>query len=508
MLLTILIFLPFLGAAVLAFPRVSDSAARWIALAFSLVTFALSVVMFARFQTNTPGFQMVEDVPWMEGLGLRYTVGVDGVSIFMVMLTTLFMPVAILTSWSVQKRTRLYMLNALVIETAILGTFLSLNLLMFFFFFELLLFPMYLTIGIWGSARRVYASVKFVLFTLFGSAFLLVGILVLYFQSAQITGQGTFDLLELQQLALPTDIARWLFLAFFVGFAVKVPLWPLHTWLPDAHTEAPTKGSIVLAALLLKTGTYGLVRFNLGLFPEASKHFAVAVSILAVIGIIYGGIVAMMQTDLKRLVAYSSVSHLGLMVLGIFAFTDLALTGSVLQMVNHGLSTGLLFIVVGFVYERTHTRQIGDLGGLAKQVPWMAGFFLVAALSSLGLPGLNNFVGEFLVIVGTFASNHLFGVLASVGLVLSAIYLLWAYQRTWTGETPDRWKHLKDVNVREVLLAAPIIAAMVLIGLFPKPFLDRIDASTKGIVQKVQVVSAGQEAEVPVVEAQQEVTTP
>ena len=488
--LSVLVFMPLVGAALLLILRPSDANSRWVALGVTLLTFAISLILFGRFQTNTAGFQMVEDASWWEDIGLRYTLGVDGVSIFMVMLTTLFMPVAVLMSWSVKDRTRLYMVNALIIETAILGTFLSLNLLMFFLFFELLLFPMYLTIGIWGSDRRIYAAVKFVLFTLFGSAFLLVGILLLYAQSAKLTGTGTFDLLELRQLRLNTDIARGLFLLFFVGFAVKVPLFPLHTWLPDAHTEAPTKGSIVLAALLLKTGTYGMIRFNLGLFPEASKYFAIAISVLAVIGIIYGGIVAMMQTDLKRLIAYSSVSHLGLMVLGIFAFTDLALAGSVLQMVNHGLSTGLLFIVVGMLYERTHTREIGELGGLAKVTPWMAGFFIVAALSSLGLPGLNNFVGEFLVIVGTFAASHWFGILASVGLVLSAIYLLWSYQRTWTGPVPDRWKGLKDVNVREVALAAPIIAVIVLIGLYPKPFLDRIDASTKEIVRQVEVVAA------------------
>ncbi len=496
--LTLTVFLPLLGIPFLLIPKLPDRAARLIALAVTVATFLVSVGMFVKFQKGVPGFQLVEDVPWFEGVGLRYTLGVDGVSLFMVMLTTLVMPVAILTSWSVTEKVRMYVMMALFIEAAILGTFLSLNLLMFFLFFELLLLPMALTIGIWGSKRRVYAAIKFFLFTLVGSAFLLVGILVLFAQSADALGQGTFDFRRLQELPLTVEAGRWLFMAFFIGFAVKVPLFPLHTWLPDAHTEAPTKGSVVLAALLLKTGTYGLVRFNLGLFPEASKHFAVFVSILAAIGIVYGGIVAIMQTDLKRLVAYSSISHLGLIVIGTFAFTEQALTGSVLQMVNHGISTGLLFIGVGMLYERTHTREISELGGIAKVTPWLAGVYLVAALSSLGLPGLNNFIGEFLVIVGTFISSHVFGVLAAVGVVLSAIYLLWSYQRAFQGDPPERWKHLKDIGRREAVLVAPLIAVMFLIGLFPKPFLDRIEPTTNGIVQQVEAAGT---AHAPVGEA-------
>ena len=319
----------------------------------------------------------------------------------------------------------------LVLETGMIGTFAALDLLLFFLFFEAILFPMYLIIGGWGGERRIYAAVKFFLYTMAGSAVLLVAILFLHFRSGAGGANPTFDLAVLTSVAhhLPVATARWLFLAFFVAFAVKVPVFPLHTWLPDAHTEAPTAGSVILAGVLLKVGAYGLIRFNLALFPEASRHFAGAVSVLAVIEIIYGAIVAIMQTDIKRLVAYSSVSHLGFVVLGIFSFTNQAMAGAVLQMVNHGLSTGALFLLVGMVYERTHTRKLDEMGGLAAVTPWLTGAFLFAVLASVGLPGLNNFVGEFLVILGSFAANKVFGSLAAVAGVLAAIYLLWSYQR-------------------------------------------------------------------------------
>jgi NADH-quinone oxidoreductase subunit M len=344
---------------------------------------------------------------------------------------------------------------------------------------------MYLIIGGWGGERRVYAAVKFFLYTMAGSAFLFGAILFLYARSGSLPGGPTFDVRVLVHLPLAAGTARWLFLAFFVAFAVKVPLFPLHTWLPDAHTEAPTAGSVMLAGVLLKVGAYGLIRFNLSLFPEAARHFAGFVSILAVIGIVYGAVVALIQTDIKRLVAYSSVSHLGFVVLGVFAFTNQGVSGGVLQMVNHGLSTGALFLLVGMVYERTHTRDLGKMGGLATQMPWLTGAFLFAAFASVGLPGLNNFVGEFLVILGAFAANHVFGILASTAVVLAAIYLLWSYQRMALGPIRDEHRGLPDVSVREVAILAPILALLLVFGVYPKLVLDRIDPTAAAVVKEV-----------------------
>jgi NADH-quinone oxidoreductase subunit M len=414
-------------------------------------------------------------------------VGVDGVSLFMVLLTAFLTPIAILASWKVERYVRAFMAAMLLLETAVLGTFLALDLLLFFLFFEAMLFPMYLIIGAWGYERRIYAAVKFFIYTMFGSAFLLVAILFLYSRSGSLPSGPTFDLRELLQLGLPTVTARWLFAAFFIAFAVKVPLFPLHTWLPDAHTEAPTAGSVILAAILLKIGAYGLIRFNLSLFPDASRYFANAVEVLALIGIVYGAVVALMQTDLKRLIAYSSVSHLGFVVLGVFAFTKQGLDGGVLQMVNHGLSTGALFLLVGMLYERIHTRELARMGGFANITPWLAGVFLFVALSSIGLPGLNNFVGEFLVILGTFGSNVVFGSIAVVGVVLGAIYLLWAYQRMAYGDPREEHRGHRDLTVREYALLAPVLAMILVLGVFPRLVLDRVSPTTTKVVQQVQV---------------------
>jgi len=342
---------------------------------------------------------------------------------------------------------------------------------------------MYLIIGGWGSERRVYAAVKFFLFTMAGSAFLLVSILFLYFRAGSDLGHTTFDYTQLQHLVLPVNTARWLFLGFFVAFAVKVPLFPLHTWLPDAHTEAPTAGSLILAAVLLKIGAYGLIRFNLGLFPEASQHFRAFVMVLAVIGIVYGAAVALIQTDVKRLVAYSSVSHLGFVVLGTFAFTLQGMSGGVLQMVNHGLSTGALFLLVGMLYDRTHTRDLGRMGGLGATMPALAGVFLFVALSSVGLPGLNGFVGEFLVLLGTFVVSKPFAVAAVVAVVLAAIYLLWAYQRMMHGQVVnEEHRLLPDLSRREYAILVPIMAAILFVGVFPQPLLDRIEPAARQAV--------------------------
>jgi NADH-quinone oxidoreductase subunit M len=486
--LTGTIFLPLVGVAALAIGRhrFGDREARWIALVTALATFAVSLVILADFDRSAPGYQLVEQAWWVKSLGLQYLVGVDGFSLWMVLLSTFLFPISILASWPITKNVRMYMGAMLALETAVLGSFLSLDLLLFFLFFEAILVPMYLLIGGWGGERRVYAAVKFFLFTMAGSAFLLVGTLFLYARSG-VAGPGTFDIRQLQVVAatLPVVTARWLFLAFFVAFAVKVPLFPLHTWLPDAHTEAPTAGSVLLAGVLLKVGTYGLLRFNLALFPEASVYFRTFVSVLAVIGIVYGAVCALIQSDVKRLVAYSSVSHLGFVVLGLFAFTMQALTGGVLQMVNHGLATGALFLLVGMVYERTHTRELSEMGGLAKVMPWLLGTFLFAVVASVGLPGLNSFVGEFLVVVGTFAVSHVFGSVAVIAVVLAAIYLLWSYQRLAYGEVREEHRHLPDLSGREWAVLAPVLALLLVLGIFPSLLTRTIDPASQRAIAHV-----------------------
>jgi NADH-quinone oxidoreductase subunit M len=485
--LTLVIFLPLVGIPALLFiPKLHDDMARTLALVVSVATFVVSLGMLGAFDAGRAGFQLVEQADWAASIGLRYTVGVDGVSVFLVLLTTFMVPLGILASWNVEKDVRWFMSAMLFLETAVLGTFVSIDLLLFFLFFEGLLFPMYLIIGGWGGERRVYAAVKFFLYTMAGSAFLFVAILFLYFRAGDQLGQATFDLRALEQLSLPFATARWLFVGFFVAFAVKVPLFPLHTWLPDAHTEAPTAGSMILAALLLKVGAYGLIRFDLALFPEASRYFSDAIQILAVIGIVYGAIVAMIQADVKRLVAYSSVSHLGLVVLGVFAFTPQAVSGGVIQMVNHGLSTGALFLLVGMLYDRTHTRDLAKMGGLASRMPLLAGALLFVIFSSAGLPGLNNFVGDFLVLVGTFATNRVVASIAATGFILAAIYLLWAYQRMMHGPLAAEHARHPDLSLRETAVIAPIVAAILLIGIYPKLFLDRINPSTRNVVTKVE----------------------
>jgi NADH-quinone oxidoreductase subunit M len=469
-------------------PSGRDALWRWGALATTLVTFALSLGLVGAFDGSEAGFQLVERLAWIRALNIQYLVGVDGISVFMVLLTTFLMPIAVLASWRVRERVPYFMASLLVLEAAMLGVFVALDLLLFFVFFEGMLFPMYLLIGMWGYENRVYAAVKFFIYTMAGSALLLAAILFLYFQAGSQLGAGTFDLTQLQTLDLPVVTARWLFLAFFLAFAVKVPLFPLHTWLPDAHTEAPTAGSVILAGVLLKIGGYGLIRFNVGLFPEASDYFRTMILVLAVIGVIYGALVALMQRDIKRLVAYSSVAHLGFVVLGIFAGTAQGMSGGVIQMVNHGLSTGALFLLVGILYERLHTRDLDRMGGLANRMPVFAGVFLVVALSSLALPGLNGFVGEFLILVGAFFSHGPFAVIAAVGVILSAVYLLWAYQRMMHGEAREEHADLRDLTPREYLVLAPVVAAIVAIGVYPKPLLERIEPSADRLARVIQTV--------------------
>lgn len=485
-LLTLTTFLPLIGALLMlgGDRGLKDTAARWVALGISLATFIVSLVVLGRFDPASSGFQMVEIARWVSSIGLSYAVGIDGVSIWMLLLTTFLFPVSILASWTITKDVRRFLAAVLVLETAVIGTFVALDLLLFFLFFEALLVPMYLLIGGWGGQRRIYAAVKFFLFTMAGSAFLLVAILFLY---AQQDGVRLFGYAAMMNAAaeVPVTTARWLFLAFFVAFAVKVPLVPLHTWLPDAHTEAPTAGSVLLAALLLKVGTYGLIRFNLMLFPEASRYFATFVGVIAVVGIVYGAVNALVQTDIKRLVAYSSVSHLGFVVLGVFAFTQQGVTGGVLQMVNHGLATGALFLLVGMVYERTHTRDLDSMGGLASVMPWLMGAFLFTAFASAGLPGLNGFVGEFLVIVGTFAVSTWFGALAATAVVLAAIYLLWSYQRMAFGPVREEHRLLPDVSLREIVVLAPVLSLLLVFGVAPKLLTDRIDPATEAVIARV-----------------------
>jgi NADH-quinone oxidoreductase subunit M len=491
--LTITTFLPLAGVVVLlgGGRNLSDQLTKVVALLTTVVTFVASLVIVGRFDTSVSGFQMIEHAAWVKSIGLSYLLGIDGISLWMVLLTTFLMPLAVLASWRIEKDVRRYMLAVLILEISVVGSFVARDLLLFFIFFEALLVPMYLLIGGWGGERRVYAAMKFFIFTMAGSAFLLLAILFLYSKSGA-TGQATFDLRSLVSVAggLSSGTARWLFLGFFVAFAVKVPLFPLHTWLADAHTEAPTAGSVLLAGVLLKVGAYGLIRFNLALFPEAAKYFATFVSVLAVIGIIYGAVCAIMQTDIKRLVAYSSVSHLGFVVLGIFAFTRQGMTGGVLQMVNHGLATGALFLLVGMVYDRTHTRQLGELGGLAGVTPWLAGAFLFAVFASVGLPGLNSFIGEFLVIVGTFSVSHWFGSLAAIAVVLAAIYLLWSYQRLAYGPVHEEHKALPDVSAREVAILAPILGLILVFGVAPRLLTDKIQPTTNAVVARVHPAHA------------------
>jgi NADH-quinone oxidoreductase subunit M len=481
------LWLPMAGALALAFfPRARHTAIRWWTLAISLATLGTALAILARFDKSDAGFQLVEQHEWIRAFGASYHVGVDGISLWLVVLTAFLFPVCVLASWNIVKNPKLFMGLLLALETAILGVFLSMDLLLFYVFWEGMLVPMYFLIGYWGYERRVYAAVKFFLFTLLGGLLMLAGIVVLGFQARSALGEFTFDYERISRVALSPGIQRWLFLAFFAAFAIKVPLFPVHTWLPDAHTEAPTAGSIVLAGVLLKLGGFGFLRYSLPLFPDAARDAVPYVVVLALIGIVYGAIVCAMQRDLKRLIAYSSISHLGFVVLGIFVFTIQGLQGGTLQMVSHGLSTGALFLLVGMLYERRHTREISDFGGLAAVTPVYAGIFLIVALSSLGLPGLNGFVGEFLVILGAFARNRTWAVIAATGVVLAALYLLWAYQRVFHGPiTLEENRSVPDVSVREALALVPLLAAIVLIGVWPKPFLERMEPALQRVRDRV-----------------------
>jgi len=490
--LTVLTFLPLAGAVIIRFiGRDSASRIRWVTLIASLLTLALAAVAFIDFDPNATGFQFAETHPWISSPPINYAMGMDGLSLLLVLLTAFLTPLSVLASWrSISHRVKEFHLFLLALETGMIGVFVSLDLFLFFVFWEVMLLPMYFLIGVWGHERRIYAAVKFILYTMVGSALMLVGILYLY------SVTGTFDFQTIlrdlpgQWESLPTWLLpaqTWLFLAFFLAFAIKVPMFPFHTWLPDAHVEAPTAGSVILAGVLLKMGTYGMLRFCLPLFPQASKDLAPIISVVAIIGILYGALVAMVQPDMKKLVAYSSVAHMGFVVLGIFAFNMNGLEGAIYQMCNHGVSTGALFLLVGMLYDRRHTRLITEFGGLATSLPVYSTFFMIVALSSLGLPMLNGFVGEFLIIVGAFHARVIYGALAAVGVVLAAVYLLWMYQRVFFGEvTNPKNRDLPDCDTREKLILVALVAVILWMGIYPNPFLRRLDKSATQVMLQVQ----------------------
>ena len=492
--LTVLVLVPVAGALVLlAMPRTRPDLFKPVALVASTVSAALAVWVLAEFDAGSAAvFQFWQQYEWISGWGVSWQVGVDGLSLFLVVMTALIFPLAIV-GVDAEHSPKPYYAWMLVLEAGCLGTFVALDLVMFFVFFEIVLVPMYFLIGGWGHGRRAYAATKFFLFTMFGSALMLVAIVALAFLHSSASGGAvTFDLTAIaESQVLATNTARWLFLAFALAFAVKVPLFPVHTWLPDAHTNAPTAGSVILAAVMLKLGTYGLVRFGLYLFPEASVYFAPLMITLGVIGIIYGAIAAAMQRDLKRLVAYSSVAHLGFIVIGTFALNTEGLTGGVLQMVNHGVSTGALFLLVGMIYERRHTREISELGGLQKPAPLLAAVFMVVMLSSVGLPGLNGFVGELLVLLGAFNAHRWWAVVAAAGVILAAVYLLWAYQRVFHGPASGANAETPDLRWREGLVMVPFIAAIVFMGVYPKPVIERIEPAVDAIIAHVEDNVAG-----------------
>jgi NADH-quinone oxidoreductase subunit M len=498
-LLTALIVLPAIGALLVALiPRNRGDVARLVGVATSAATAAMSIWLTTQFDLHDDGFQFTSKHTWIEDLGISWNLGVDGISLFLVLLTGLLFPLAL---WGVKPKhdPKPYTAWLLLLQAGCMGVFLALDLFLFFVMFEIVLVPMYFIIGGWGYGERVYAALKFFLFTMLGSAFMLVGILTTAFLAQRSLGHLTFDLVEIAEGAdFATNTARWLFLSFAVAFAVKVPVFPLHTWLPDAHTQAPTAGSVILAGVMLKLGTYGFLRFGLYLFPEASTWAAPALVTLGVIGIIYGAIVAAVQKDLKRLVAYSSVAHLGFIVLGTFALTTQSLTGGVVQMVNHGISTGALFLLVGMIYDRRHTRLIAELGGLQKVAPVLAAVFTVVMLSSIGLPGLNGFVGEYLILLGSFVTRRWWTIVAAGGVILAALYLLWAYQRVFHGEPEGENADTPDMTLADWLVMAPLLAGIVFLGVYPKPMLERIEPAVDRLIAHVEDRSDYRQPEVTV----------
>ncbi|MBM3583050.1 MAG: NADH-quinone oxidoreductase subunit M [Alphaproteobacteria bacterium] len=488
-LLSLIVFLPLVGAAAILLIR-GDAAvvarnARNVALWTTLITLALAIVLWVGFDPSTAAFQFVEQVPWIPAYGINYHMGVDGISVLLVVLSCFLMPICILASWSaIQTRVREYMIAFLVLETMMNGVFCALDFVVFYFFFEGMLIPMFLIIGVWGGSRSVYAAFKFFLYTLIGSVLLLLAMLAMYFQA------GTTDVPTLMATEFDHGLQRWLWLAFFASFAVKVPMWPLHTWLPDAHVEAPTAGSVILAGVLLKMGGYGFLRFSLPMLPEASAYFTPFIYTLSIVAIIYTSLVALMQEDMKKLIAYSSVAHMGFVTIGIFTLTTQGIEGGIVQMLSHGIVSGALFLCVGVVYDRIHSRLIERYGGLVHRMPVYAFVFMVFMLASVGLPGTSGFVGEFLVLTGVFQVNTLVAVLATTGIILGAAYMLWLYRRVVFGElVREDLKAILDLNRREIAIFVPLVVGVLVMGVWPDPFLRVMHASVANLMAQATPVA-------------------
>jgi len=518
-LLTILILLPVIGAVLTLAHQMfwkQEGQLKWLTLGFTIVNFLISLLLLAeKGAVSASGFFFEKNVPWIKAINANYHVGVDGLSLWLIILTTFVMPIAVISTWhAVEKRPTAFYVFLLLLESAMIGVFVSLDLLVFYLFFEASLIPMFFLIGVWGGDNRIYAAVKFFIFTALGSLLMLVAIIALYYIYADQTGLGgSFDFVAILNamkagnLILPAQTGMLLFAAFALAFAIKVPVFPFHTWLPDAHTEAPTAGSVILAAVLLKMGTYGLMRFNFALFPDQSRETAWIFITLAIIGIIYGALVAMVQPDMKRLVAYSSVAHMGFVILGMFSFTETGMQGALYTMLAHGVTTGGLFLLVGFIYERRHTREIKQFGGLSSPMPVYATLFVITTMASVGLPFLNGFVGEFLIMVGMFQSsilgvtatvnwNYISAMLAGTGVIFAAVYLLWMVQRVFFGKvTNEKNKTLSDLSWREIGLMIPLLFLMVYMGVFPKPVLNRSQESVKAIQERVMHQAGGTVAE-------------
>lgn len=481
-LLSTLIFFPVLGGLSLLFvSRHQTATLRLMALIISLIELLLVLPVFLLFDKTTPAMQFQEQHSWISALNINYAVGIDGISVLFIMLTALIMVLAILVSWeSISTKVKEFFIAMLLLEGAMMGVFCATDFFLFYIFWEAMLIPMFLIIGVWGGPKRIYATVKFFLFTLLGSLLLLVGIILLY-----INGGQTFDIIKLAEQSYPLKLQLILFWAFFAAFAVKVPMWPVHTWLPDAHTEAPAAGSVILAGVLIKMGAYGFLRFSLPILPDATREMMLPMLILSVIAIVYGAIICLAQTDLKRLIAYSSVSHMGFVTLGLFALNQRGLEGSILQMINHGVITGALFLAIGMIYERTHTREIASYGGLASTMPIFSGFFLLFTLAAVGLPGTNGFVGEFLILLGGFEQLPWTAVFAATGLILGAWYMLWLYQRMFFNEVREEMRGLPELNLREILTLTPMVVLIFWIGLYPNALLSYLDVSVAHLLEQV-----------------------